>query len=139
MSSGTPSAANHGNSNNNTAIGINVRAVSFSIPDGDLVHEISFHLKRITQAKKACCTAEDLYLIFIEEKKNNDVLSLYDPITGDHLHNVKLNYNGYKDILSMVPIPKQPHMIGLIDSDKGVVMNVRDKKVDYKRNLSITI
>ena len=29
----------------------------------------------------------------------------------------------------MVTIPKQPYLIGLIDSEKGVVMNVRDKKV----------
>lgn len=86
----------------------------------------------MTQAKKACCTAEDTYLIFIEEKKNFDVLSLYDPITGDHLHNVKLSYNNYKDIQAMITIPKQPHMIGLIDAEKGVVMNVRDKKVSLR-------
>jgi hypothetical protein len=83
----------------------------------------------MSQPKKAICTADDTYLIFIEEKKANDVLSLYDPITGEHLHNVKLTYNGYKDIISMVTIPKQPHLIGLIDVDKAIVMNVRDKKV----------
>jgi hypothetical protein len=33
----------------------------------------------------------------------------------------------------MVTIPKQPHLIGLIDADKGVVMNVRDKKVETKK------
>ncbi len=95
-----------------------------------MIYEISYHVKRMNQPKKAICTADDTYLIFIEEKKTNDVLSLYDPITGEHLHNVKLTYNGYKDIISMVTIPKQPHLIGLIDVDKGVVMNVRDKKVE---------
>lgn len=109
--------------------GHNIRAVSYSIPDGDMIYELAFHIKRMTQAKKACLTADDTYVVFIEEKKNNDVLSLYDPITGEHLHNVKLNYNAYKEILSMVTIPKQPHLIGLIDADKGVIMNVRDKKV----------
>ena len=108
-----------------------VRAISYAIPDGDMIYEISFSIKRMNQPKKCICTADDTYLIFIEEKKNNDVLSLYDPITGEHLHNVKLNYNSYKEILSMVTIPKQPHLIGLIDVDKGVVMNVRDKKVRY--------
>jgi hypothetical protein len=29
----------------------------------------------------------------------------------------------------MVTIPKQPYLIGLIDAEKGIVMNVRDKKV----------
>lgn len=83
----------------------------------------------MNQPKKAICTTDDTYLVFIEEKKNNDVLSLYEPITGEHLHNVKLNYNGYKDITLMVTIPKQPNLVGLIDADKGVVMNLRDKKV----------
>jgi hypothetical protein len=117
----------------NIPVSYTIRAVSYAIPDGDMIYEISFNIKRMTQPKKAVCTADDTYLIFIEEKKNNDVLSLYDPITGEHLHNVKLNYNGYKDIISMVTIPKQPHLIGLIDADKGVVMNVRDKKVNKKR------
>lgn len=111
------------------SLGHSVRAISYAIPDGDMIYEISFSIKRMTQPKKCICTADDTYLIFIEEKKNNDVLSLYDPITGEHLHNVKLNYSGYKEILSMVTIPKQPHLIGLIDADKGIVMNVRDKKV----------
>mgnify|MGYP001091623829 CR=1 FL=1 len=123
-------ASQFGVNPNITPTGYAVRAVSFAIPDGDMNYQISFNIKRMTQPKKAICTADDNYLIFIEEKKNNDVLSLYDPITGDHLHNVKLTYNGYKDILSMVTIPKQPHLIGLIDADKGVVMNVRDKKVE---------
>ncbi|CAF4551274.1 unnamed protein product [Rotaria sp. Silwood1] len=124
----TPSATNSSNSNN-AQIGQIVRAVSYAIPDGDLIYEISFNIKRMNQPKKAVCTTDDTYLIFIEEKKNYDVLSLYDPVTGEHSHNVKLNYNGYKDIISMVMIPKQPFLIGLIDADKGVVMNVRDKKV----------
>jgi hypothetical protein len=83
----------------------------------------------MTQPKKAICTAEDTYLVFIEEKKSNEVLALYDPMTGEHVHNIKLNYPAYKDITLMVTIPKQPYLIGLIDSDKGIVMNVRDKKV----------
>jgi len=124
----TPTTTFSTNSNN-TPIGFIIRAISYAIPDGDMIYEISFNIKRMTQPKKAICTADDTYLIFIEEKKNNDILSLYDPITGEHLHNVKLTYNGYKDIISMVTIPKQPYLIGLIDADKGVVMNVGDKKV----------
>jgi hypothetical protein len=129
IGSTTPNAA-YGTNSNNTSIGFIIRAISYAIPDGDLIYEISFTIKRMTQPKKSICTADDTYLIFIEEKKNNDILSLYDPITGEHLHNVKLTYSGYKDIISMVTIPKQPHLIGLIDSDKGIVMNVRDKKVE---------
>ncbi|CAF5000362.1 unnamed protein product [Rotaria magnacalcarata] len=128
LSSGAPSASNNANANSAQA-GHIVRAASYAIPDGDVVYKISFNIKRMNLPKQAACTVDDTYLIFIEEKKNNDVLSLYDPITGEHVHNVKLNYNNYKDITSMVIIPKQPFLIGLIDVEKGVVMNVRDKKV----------
>ena len=127
-----PSATNNSNLNN-TQTGQTVQAYSYTVPDGDLMYELSYNIKRMNQPKKAICTADETYLIFVEEKKNNDILSLYDPITGEHLHNVKLNYNGYKNIISMITIPKQPHLIGLIDVDKGVVMNVRDKKVLQKQ------
>lgn len=89
----------------------------------------------MNQPKKAACTADDTYLVFIEEKKNSEVLGLYDPMTGEHVHNIKLNYPAYKDIISMVTIPKQPYLIGLIDVEKGIVMNVRDKKVRRNENL----
>jgi len=128
ITSTTPSATSTANTNNKP-IGYTIRAVTYAIPDGDMVYERSYTIKRMIQPKKAICTADDTYLIFIEEKKNNDILSVHDPITGDHLHNIRLTYNGYKDIISMVTIPKQIHLIGLIDVDKGVVINVRDKKV----------
>ncbi|UJR21317.1 hypothetical protein I4U23_024408 [Adineta vaga] len=128
ITAANPAQINNTNSNN-ASLGQIIRAVTYAIPDGDMVYERSYTIKRMLQPKKAICTAEDTYLIFIEEKKNNDVLSLHDPITGEHMHNVKLTYSGYKDITSMVTIPKQPYLIGLIDADKGVVINVRDKKV----------
>ena len=99
------------------------------MPDGDIIYEITSNIKRLNNPKKVACTAEDTYLVFIEEKKNSEVLALYDPMTGEHVHNIKLNYPAYKDITLMVTIPKQPYLIGLVDTDKGIVMNVRDKKV----------
>ena len=106
-----------------------IRAICFAIPDGDVTYEIISNAKKTNQPKKIVCTADDNYLVFIEEKKGNDILALYDPLTGDPVQTIKLNYPAYKDIISMVAIPKQPHLVGLIDSEKGVVMNVRDKKV----------
>ncbi|CAF4632453.1 unnamed protein product, partial [Rotaria sp. Silwood2] len=81
------------------------------------------------QPKNFICTADDMYFVFIEEKKHTEILALYDPMTGEHVHYVKLSYPAYKEITLMVTIPKQPYLIGLIDSEKGIVMNVRDKKV----------
>ena len=124
-----PSASNNAPANN-TYLGQTVRATSYALPDGDIVYEILSNIKRMNQPKKIVCTADDMYLVCIEEKKNTEVLALYDPMTGEHVSNIKLNYPAYKDITSMVAIPKQPYLIGLIDGEKGVVMNLRDKKVD---------
>ena len=115
---GVPGAANNALAGN-VPVGHIIRAICYAIPDGDMIFEITFNIKRMLQVKKAACTADDTYLVFVEEKKANDVLSLYDLITGEHIHNVKLTYNGYKDILSMVTIPKQPHLLGLIDAEIG--------------------
>lgn len=116
--------------NNIPVTGNYIRALSFGIPDGDMMYEIISTVKRINNPKKAICTADDTYFVFIEEKKNHEVLSLYDPMTGEYIHSIRLNYPSYKDITMMVTIPKQPFLIGLIDSEKGIIMNVRDKKVD---------
>jgi hypothetical protein len=123
-----PSASNSGSANN-TQLGQTVRGVSYTFPDGDNLYEITTNIKRLKNPKKVVCTADDTYFVFIEEKKAHEVLALYDPLTGEHVHNIKLNYPAYKDITLMVTIPKQPYLIGLIDSEKGIVMNVRDKKV----------
>ncbi|CAF1410127.1 unnamed protein product [Rotaria sordida] len=109
---------------NTSPNGQTVRAISYAIPDGDLIYEIVSNMKRSNQPKKVVYTADDTYFVFIEEKKDTEVLALYDPMTGEHVHNVKLNYPAYKDITLMVTIPKQPYLIGLIDSEKGIVMNV---------------
>ncbi|CAF3996682.1 unnamed protein product, partial [Rotaria sp. Silwood1] len=114
---------------NTSPNGETIRAISYGIPDGDLIYEIVANMKRSNQPKKVIYTADDTYFVFIEEKKNTEILALYDPMTGEHVHNVKLSYPGYKEITLMVTIPKQPYLIGLIDSEKGIVMNVRDKKV----------
>jgi hypothetical protein len=123
-----PSATNNGPTNS-SYLGQTARAVSYALPDGDIVYEITSNIKRMNQPKKMVCTADDMYLVGIEEKKNTEVLALYDPMTGEYMYNVKLNYSAYKDILSMVAIPKQPYFVGLIDSEKGVVMNLNDKRV----------
>ena len=126
-----PSASNNAPASN-AYLGQTVRATSYALPDGDIVYEILSNIKRMNQPKKIACTADDMYLVCIEEKKNSEVLALYDPMTGEHISNMKLNYPAYKDITSMVAIPKQPYLIGLIDSEKGIVMNLRDKKVDER-------
>lgn len=127
-----PSATNNA-SGSNSQSGQSIRAISYALPDGDVVYEIISNVKRANNPKKVVCTADDTYFVFIEEKKTNEILALYDPMTGEHVHNIKLNYPAYKEIQSMVTIPKQPYLIGLIDSEKGIVMNVRDKKVRQKK------
>lgn len=128
-----PSASNN-TSSANVLTGPGIRCISYTFPDGEIAYEFVATVKRPTQPKKLVCTTDDTYLVIIEDKKGKDILAIYDPMTGEHMYNIKLNYPAYKDISLMVPIPKQPFLIGLIDSEKGVVMNVRDRKVrnDYR-------
>lgn len=128
---GYPNANNSGPTN--SVNGVPILAICYAFPDGDCVYEIMLNAKRTSQPKKFVCTAEDTYLVYIEEKKNSEVLALYDAMTGEFIQTVKLNYPAYKDITSMVAIPRQPHLVGLIDSEKGVIMNVTDKKVSRIR------
>ena len=99
------------------------------MPDGESIYYIEYTLKAGSEYKNIVVTTDDTYLVMFRNDKKSDYLAVHLANDGSHVHNVKLQYNNYiPDIISMVPMHKNPHFVAIIDPEKGIIMNVKDKK-----------
>lgn len=98
------------------------------MPDGEAIYTIEYSLKAGTDYRNFVVSTDDTYLVVFRNDKKNDYLAIHQAIDGNHLHNVKLQYGGYMDFTYMVPMHKNPHYIGIIDAEKGTLINIKDKK-----------
>ena len=106
-----------------------VNISSYTISDGDVTYKIEYNCKQGTEYKNFLITSDEMYLVVYRNDKKNDSLAIHTAMDGAFLHNVKLAYMNYKeDFISMIPMYKSPHLIAIIDLDKGNLINVRDKK-----------
>lgn len=98
------------------------------MPDGEPIYTIEYGLKAGSDYKNVVVSTDEVYLVIFRNDKKSDYLAVHNPLNGDLLHNVKLQYNNYIPEITMVPMYKSPHYIGVIDAEKGTIINVKDKK-----------
>lgn len=98
--------------------------------DGYIVYTEEVKIKTNNDYKPFVLTTDDKYLIFFRnDLKKGDMLAVYQAETGYFVHNVKLSYSGYTSNFSLlVPMHKNTHWLAIIDSEKGTIMNCRDKR-----------
>ena len=102
---------------------------NYTIADGEVTYKIEYNCKHGTEYKNFLITSDETYLVIYRNDKKTDSLAIHAAMDGAFVHNVKLAFLNYKeDFILMVPMHKAPHMIAIIDSDKGNLINVRDKK-----------
>lgn len=102
---------------------------NYIIPDGEVIYTIEYSLKPNTEYKNFVVSTDDQYLVVFRNDKKSDMLAIYAANDGTALHNVKMQYPNYiPEFISMVPMHKNPHYIAVIDSEKGNIMNIKDKK-----------
>lgn len=106
-----------------------VTLTNYIIPDGEVVYSIEYNLKPGTDYKNFVVSTDDNYLVFFRNDKKTDVLAVHAANDGSHLHNVKLQYPNYIDFKTIVPMHKNPQHIALIDSEKGNILNIKEKKL----------
>lgn len=99
----------------------------FKVPGGDIVYE--FELEGHKKFKSAALTCDGLTLILPTVNKANEsnILSIYHAKTGTHLNKISLKYSNYQEFHSLVSMPTEPHQVGIIDNDKGVIFDIRKK------------
>ena len=106
-----------------------VTLTNYTVADGEITYKIEYNCKAGTEYKNFLITSDEMYVVIYRNDKKADTLAVHNALDGAALHNVKLAYLNYKeDFISMVPMTKSPHIIAIIDSDKGNLINIRDKK-----------
>ena len=48
-------------------------------------------------------------------------------MTGDLLYQIPLKVPVTKDVSLLVPVPTRPYSVGIIDGEKGTIMDIRAK------------
>ena len=102
---------------------------NYILPDGEVSYTIDYALKPGSEYKNFLITSDELYLVFFRNDKKSDMLAVHMAADGSAVHNVKLQYLNYiAEYISMVPMHKNPHYVAIIDSEKGNIINIKDKK-----------
>ncbi len=111
-----------------------VTLTNYMLPDGDVVWTEEVTIKSNNDYRNFVFTTDDVYLVFFRDDKKSDMLAVHLAADGSLVHNVKLSYTGYlPTFIMLAPMWESPHMVAIIDVEKGNIINVRDKK--YVRSI----
>lgn len=105
-----------------------ISIMNYTIPDGDLVYKIDYSIKTFADYKDFVVSSDDTYLAFYRNDKKTDLIAVFNAELGTHVHNIKLQYTDYNSVFNIVALHSNPNHIALIDSEKGSLINIRDKK-----------
>jgi len=106
-----------------------VTLTNYMLPDGDVVWTEEVTIKSNNDYRNFVFTSDDVYLVFFRDDKKSDMLAVHLAADGSLVHNVKLSYTGYlPTYIMLAPMWESPHMVAIIDAEKGNIINVRDKK-----------
>lgn len=106
-----------------------VTLTNYMLPDGDIVYTEEIQIKSVNDYKPFMFTSDDMYLVFYRDDKKSDMLAVHLAADGSNVHNIKLSYTGFTaNFSAIVPFYESPHMVAIIDNEKGNIINCRDKK-----------
>ena len=99
----------------------------FQVPEGDEIYE--FDLEGHKKFKQAALTCDGLTLVLptVNKAGESNILSVYHAKTGTHLNKIALKYNNYQEFHTIISMPSEAQLIGIIDNDKGVIYDIKKK------------
>ncbi|VEN47743.1 unnamed protein product, partial [Callosobruchus maculatus] len=101
------------------------------VPSGDMVYTFEYPVRSITGVpfRPAVITSDQQYLVLAAaDKTNRDCVIIHNAQNGALLHRVPLKASAIKDISALVAMPHKPHLIAVLTTDKGAVIDIRNKK-----------
>ncbi|KAJ8954195.1 hypothetical protein NQ318_005790 [Aromia moschata] len=101
------------------------------IPSGEMVYRFEFPVRSTTGVpfRPAVVTSDNLHLIIpAADKTNRDCVIVYNAENGNLVHRISLKSSGIKDILGLVAMPHKGHLIAVLTTDKGAIIDIRTKK-----------
>ena len=98
-----------------------------TMPEGETLFEFTYSFK---QYKNTILTSDGRYFIGYGIEKGKDTLFFYNSKTGELNQKFQIKYPNFKEASMIVSIPNKPFEVGLIDPDKGCIINSSNKKLD---------
>lgn len=102
-----------------------MEVVGRCMPSGTELYSFQYPIKAL---RSLVVTTDGNYLVCPGFEKLKDTLFIHSSKNGSFVHKIILKYPHFKDFLTLLPLPKKPTQIALIDSDKGNVLDVKSKK-----------
>lgn len=103
-----------------------------SIPDGRTLYSLEYPVRSHTGTpfRRVVLTSDGAFFaVPAAEKGSRDCVIIYNAKTGALVNKIPIKLPGFKDIVSIVPMPNKPQWIGIIGSDKGSIMDINKKKI----------
>nr|CAI5835187.1 unnamed protein product [Callosobruchus analis] len=101
------------------------------VPSGDMVYTFEYPVRSTTGVpfRPAVITSDQQYLVLAAaDKTNRDCVIVHNAQNGGLLHRIPLKASAIKDISGLVAMPHKPHLIAVLTTDKGAVIDIRNKK-----------
>ncbi|XP_015602008.1 NACHT and WD repeat domain-containing protein 2 isoform X2 [Cephus cinctus] len=103
-----------------------------NIPDGITIFSLEYPVRSHTGTpfRQVVVTSDESHLaVPAADKGNRDCVIIYSAKTGLLISKLSIKIPGFKDIVSIVPMPNRAQWIGIIGSDKGSIMDINKKKI----------
>ena len=97
-----------------------------SFPGGETLITVSFPYKRFLPS---LLSQDENHVISCGMEKGRTHLYVFSCQDGATVNKILLKYTGFKELTKMVALPEKLGLVGLIDGEKGTIMDVMNRKV----------
>ena len=97
-----------------------------SFPEGEHILNVEYPFKKFLNV---LFTSDESNVVCCGVEKGKTHLFVFRLADESLAHKILLKYNGLKEINKLVALPDKPDLIGLIDNEKGNIMDITSKKL----------
>lgn len=102
------------------------------ILDGELAYSFEYPIRSITGIpfRPAVITSDEQHLVVsaADKTNNRDCIIVYNAQNGTLIHRIPLRMCGIKDVNGLVAMPHKGHLVAVIATDKGAIIDIRNRK-----------
>ncbi|XP_057664227.1 NACHT and WD repeat domain-containing protein 2 [Diorhabda carinulata] len=101
------------------------------IPNGEMIYSFEYAVRSITGVpfRPAVVTSDDQHLVMAgADKTNRDCIFVYNALSGTFIHRIGLKMCAIKDVAGLVAMPHKGHLIAVLATDKGAIIDIKSKK-----------
>ncbi|XP_056633882.1 NACHT and WD repeat domain-containing protein 2 [Diorhabda sublineata] len=101
------------------------------IPNGEMIYSFEYAVRSITGVpfRPAVVTSDNQHLVMAgADKTNRDCIFVYNALSGTFIHRIGLKMCAIKDVAGLVAMPHKGHLIAVLATDKGAIIDIKSKK-----------